>query len=482
MRPSSSSTLKSYASLTDAQQVAILAKVAAETGLAPRELQAILVSDWRIVGRPSQQPPPGDWTYWFLRCGRGFGKTLTGAQWTKTKALERPRTRIALVAPTFGDARDTMVEGETGLLSLLHDRDLRGGSRSSAWNRGTGELYFANRSKAQIFSSEKPDRLRGPQHHAAWCEEVSSWRDANRGDALETTWSNVKLGLRLGFHPQAIITSTPKANKLTKALIALPRDLLVMTTGSSYENRDNLAEAWWRDVVVPYEGTRLGRQEIHAEILEDVEGALWTLAMLDRLRVAHAPEMSRVVVAVDPNTSSDDTADDAGIVVCGRGAYDRFGYVLADETVTRGGPAVWAARAVDAFYEYQADRIVAEKNNGGEMVKLVIKQVDDAVPVKLVVATRGKRTRAEPIAALYESVAEGPTRTAKDPAVRHVGTFPDLEDEMTTWTEGMASPNRLDALVWGLWELMVKQRLGRAHTSMPRGRIPGVGRSAYTGM
>lgn len=467
-----------FASLNDGERTDLLQTVATETGVSVTDLKLVLATDWRIVGRPKQQPPlEDDWTFWFIRAGRGFGKTLAAAQWIKHKALAQSRRRIALIAPTFADVRETMIEGETGLLSICEPRDLRGGSRESAWNRSTGELVFANGSRCKSFSSEIPDRLRGPQHHYAWCEEVSSWKDAKRGDALETTWSNVKLGLRLGDHPQAVITSTPKANKLTKELLAISAPTMTVVTGSSYENRENLSETWWETVVAPYEGTRLGRQEILAELLEDVEGALWTLAQIETLRVPlPAPPMERIVVAVDPNASSNATADNAGIIVVGRGMSTKWGYVLADHTVVKGGPSAWAAAAVDAYHEYEADRIIAEKNNGGEMVKLVIKGVDPSVPVKLVWASRGKRTRAEPIAAMYESIDAGPNRPARGATVRHAGVFPELEDEMTNWDGEGDSPDRMDALVWGLWELMVKRPTDRkATTSMPKGRIPGVG-------
>ncbi len=442
-------------------------RYASRADLSVEEWVMRIRSDWRFIARPKQLAPPQPWDYWFIRAGRGFGKTLSGAQWTKEKAGEYPGCRIALVAPTLADVRVTMVEGETGLLSVLPEYALRGGTRDSAWNRTTCELFLANNSYLKGFSSETPNRLRGPQHHYAWGEEVSSWEDAKLGDALETTFSNLKLGLRLGAHPQAVFTSTPKANKLTKDVLKLEPPILAVTAGSSYENRDNLSEAWWKTVVQPYEGTRLARQEIMAELLEDVEGALWSQAQLDALRVTEAPALQRIVVAIDPNMSSEEAANDAGVIVAGRGHYDRQAYVLADQTITRGGPRAWARAAVDAYHEHKADRIIAEKNAGGEMVELTIHTVDAAVPVKLVNASRGKRTRAEPVASLYE----GDEEKGNPPRCHHVGNFPELEEQMCTWTPDADSPDRMDALVWALTELMLDGG-GPMRTSRPKGRIP----------
>lgn len=355
----------------------------------------------------------------------------------------------------------------TGLLSVFPPSALLGQSREQAWNRSIGELRLANGTRFRAFSSERPDRLRGPQHHYAWCTEVSSWNDAHKGDTLDTTWSNVKLSTRLGAHPRYGIDSTPKPNKLTKAILAIPGLRLVV--GSSYENRDNLSEQWWQEVIAPYEGSRVGLQEIHGQMLEDVEGALWTMALLDSLRVGEAPQLARVVVGVDPNVSSDEAANAAGIIVGGvdgRALLDRRGYVLADRTVTRGGPRAWAQAAVDAYHEFKADKIVAEKNNGGEMVEIMLKTIDPAVPVKLVSAARGKRTRAEPIASLYEGSDTVP------PRIFHVGSFPELEAEMCTWTPEAESPDRMDALAWTMSELMLGNVSKPGSSHVPRGRIP----------
>lgn len=450
------SVLKLFASLTPAERETALREARRASSLSEDVLKAVLLKDWRILGRPKQQAPPGDWTYWWIRAGRGFGKTLGGAQWVKQFVLEEePGCRFGLIASTFSDGRDTLIEGETGLLSILPAEALYGQSRETAWKVSRGELRLANGSRLRIFSSERPDRLRGPQFHGAWCEEISSWRDAHKGDVIDTTWSNVKLACRLGEHPRMCITSTPKPNKLTRALMAIPG--LELVTGSSYENRDNLSEQWWREVIAPYEGTRLGLQEIHAQILEDVEGALWTLALIDDLRVDQEPDLARIVVGVDPNASSDEAANSAGVIVAGRDGrsqFERHAYVLADRTITRGGPRAWAQAAVDAYHDFKADLIIAEKNQGGEMVEVMLKTVDPTVPVKLVSASRGKRTRAEPIASLYVGSDTIPGR------VHHVGSFPDLESEQTTWTPDADSPDRMDALVWALTELMLGGREG----------------------
>jgi phage terminase large subunit-like protein len=419
--------------------------------------------------------------------------TVSAAQWARARGLEAPRRRIAVIAPTLGDVRATCFEGETGLLSVFADSELLGGSRSVAWNKSLLELTLANGTIYKGFGSEEPNRLRGPQHHYAWCEETSSWKDAAKGAAvgsqMDTTWSNMTLGLRLGVHPRAVLTSTPKANRLTRELVELTktRAAYVLVRGSSYENRENLSDVWWQEVVAPLEGTRTGRQEIEAELLEDVEGALWTRAAIDAIRV-EAPvvqggwqrvaalrdewgdRMRKIVVGVDPNTTSGESADAAGIVVVGLGE-DGLGYVLDDRTQIKGGPKAWAAASVDAFHDWKADKIVAESNNGGEMVELTIKGYDSTVPVRLVTASRGKRTRAEPISALYFSDVEH----EKQATIRHVGAFPELEDEMTTWTPADESPNRMDALVWGFWELKMWKPATAPHGSfVAKGDIPGI--------
>lgn len=411
---------------------------------------------WEELARPEQVPPPGDWFVWLIMAGRGWGKTRTAAEWAAGKARRYPRCRVALVAATIADARDTMVEGESGLLACLDDAELRGGSRDSAWNRSLGELYLANGSRFKTFSSEKPWRLRGPQFHFAWGDESAFWDDAAKGVAADTTWSNLVIATRLParagwdaeYRTQVCVATTPRPVSLLRSRDPDParagltqRATTVITRGSTSANLANLSEAYKAQVVEPLQGTRLGRQELDAEILEDVEGALWTLAMIDADRAAAHPDLARVVVAVDPSGGSGPGSDEQGIVVAGLGV-DGDVYVLADRSCKL-SPHGWASRAVGAFREFTADRIVAERNFGGDMVESTIGQVDAGVPVKVITASRGKVQRAEPVAAAYEKHR-----------VHHVGSFTRLEDQMCTWTpvDG-TSPDRMDALVWAVTEL-----------------------------
>lgn len=476
------SRLDALASLSAEQRQRILTAEARQRGITVAALKAQYARSWQFTARAKQLPPAGNWMFWFLMAGRGFGKTKSAAEWTAEK-ITKTACRWGVIAPTLMDARQTCFEGVSGLLSVLPNEALLGGSRDIAWNRGEVILRLGNGTEVRGFSSERPDRLRGPELDGVWMEELSSWDDASHGDAMDTTWSNALLALRgerLG-DPQGVITSTPKANKLTRHVAGLEASgTVVMVRGSSYENRENLPEAWWRTVVAPLEGTRTGRQEIEAELLEDVEGALWTRAMIDAVRLTMSTgwqkdesvrnewgaKMQKLVVAVDPNTTSGESADAAGIVVVGLG-FDRLGYVLDDRT-QRGGPKAWAAASADAYHDWDADRIVAESNNGGEMVELTIKGYDPTVPVRLVTASRGKRTRAEPIAALYVTDEEHD----KHSTIRHVGVFPELEEEMVTWTPADESPNRMDALVWGMTDMKIWQPPVAYGSGVARGDIP----------
>lgn len=338
--------------------------------------------------------------------------------------------RIGVVAPTAAAARDVCIEGESGLLSVIPSPLVKD------WNRSLGEMHLTNGSQFKLFSADEPDRLRGYQHHRAWCDELASWR-------YPDAWDQLLLGLRLGQDPRVVVTTTPKPVAIVRDL--LTREAVVVTRGATYENAANLAPAALEQLRRRYENTRLGRQELYAEILDDVPGALWQRAQIDTLRIAKAPEMSRVVVAIDPAVTSGEDSDETGIVVCGRGVDGR-GYVLADRTC-RLSPDGWARRATVAYDEFQADRIIAEVNNGGDLVERVIRTVGGSYPYRAVRASRGKATRAEPIAALYEQGK-----------VHHVGGFPELEDQMCSYTpDGYdGSPDRVDALVWALTELMVE--------------------------
>lgn len=393
--------------------------------------------DWANVGRPSQQEPAGDWLVWLILAGRGWGKTRTGAEWLKAHALATPGTRWAVVAPTYADARDTCVEGESGLLAVLPP------DRVQQWNRSLGELTLTNGSRVKLFSADEPERLRGPQHHGAWCDEPASWRYGTEA------WDQLQFGLRLGDHPRTVVTGTPKPIRLVKELAARGEPEVVITRGSTFDNEANLAPAALAELRARYEGTRLGRQELYAELLLDTPGALWTQASIDVDRVEKAPTLTRVVTAIDPAVTAGEDSDETGIVVVGLGV-DGHAYVLADRSC-RTSPDGWARRAVAAHDEFEGDRIVAEVNNGGDLVERVVRTVDATVPYRAVRASRGKRVRAEPVAALYEQHR-----------VHHVGGLGDLEDQMCSWTpESGDSPDRMDALVWALTDLMLGEERRR---------------------
>ena len=399
---------------------------------------AALLHDWRFWARSNQLPPPGAWTTWLILAGRGFGKTRTGAEWVRSLA-EAPgnsHIRIALVADTLADARSVMVEGESGLLAIAppHQRPVFEPSKR--------RLVWPGGAQAFLYSAEAPEQLRGPQHHAAWCDELAKWR------RLEDTWHNMQLGLRLGDSPRVVVTTTPRPVALLKALMADPGTALIR--GSTFDNRGNLPAAFLRQITEKYAGTRLGRQEIDAEIIDDVPGALWSRTLIEAAQTRDTPALRRVVVGVDPPVTAGPTADACGIVVAGL-SEDGLYYVLADRTVAGVTVHGWARAAVAAYHEFDADRLVAEVNNGGDLVAALIDQVDPTVSYRAVRASRGKWARAEPVAALYEQGR-----------VRHMGRFPALEDEMATYVPGgamdMSSPDRMDALVWAVTDLMTSNQ------------------------
>lgn len=387
---------------------------------------------WRDIARPEQLAPEGAWLTWAFVAGRGAGKTRSAAEWVHERAMAEPGVRIALVGRTPADVRDVMIEGESGILAVAHDD-------APIYQSTKRRLTWGNGSIAQTYSAEVPSQLRGPQHHYAWADEAAAWTDAPKGDVLDTAWNNLMLGLRLGVAPRCVVTTTPKPNALTRTI--LERTSTVVTRGSTYDNLGNLASSFREQVLAAYEGTRIGRQELMGELLDDVEGALWTIGLLDETRVPQSPEMSRIVVAVDPSGGTGPNADEQGIVVAGQGV-DGDLYILADRSCSL-SPHGWASRAVAAFHEFSADRIVAERNYGGDMVESTIRQVQNDIPVKVITASRGKLQRAEPVAALYEQHR-----------VHHVGALSQLEDQMTTWTPASGtSPDRMDALVWAVTEL-----------------------------
>ncbi len=409
---------------------------------------AALEYDWRFWARPKQLPPPGgggDWTTWLVLAGRGFGKTRCGAEWVRAAVcgpspLARGASRrVALVAETAADARDVMVEGASGLLAV-HPRAFR-----PLYEPSKRRLTWPNGARATLYNAVEPDQLRGPQHDLAWCDELAKWRHA------EATWDQLQFGLRAGARPRQCVTTTPRPIRTLKTIIEDPDT--VITRGASSENLANLAPAFIKRILKRYEGTRLGRQELDGEILEDLPGALWSRARIEELRVARAPELVRVVVAVDPAAGSSAASDETGIVVAGLGA-DAHGYVLDDRSL-RGSPDAWGRAVVTAYHRWRADRVVGEVNHGGEMVEHVIRTVDPAAAYKAVRASRGKVRRAEPVAALDEQGR-----------VHHVGAFPELEDQMCAFTADFEragagfSPDRVDARVWALSELMLAETPG----------------------
>lgn len=393
--------------------------------------------NWKIIARPEQLAPRGDWQKWLLLAGRGFGKTRSGAEWVRDQVWTNGRRRGALVAPTAADARDVMIEGESGILNC-GPKDER-----PIYQPSKRKLVWPNGAVASIFSSEKPDRMRGPQYDFAWGEELGSWYIPPPTSADKDPLDMLLFGLRLGNNPQAIFTTTPRPTKHIKGLI---KDGGCITTrGNTYENRANLAQQFFDVIIAKYEGTRLGRQEIYAELLDDNPDAMFQSSDIAAGRVKKIPDtvrLVRIVVAVDPAAKSKETSDDTGIVVVGLGSDGHY-YVLADDTCHL-KPAGWAKQVVRSFNLNAADRVIGETNNGGEMVEAVLRTENKDIPYKEVHASRGKAMRAEPIASLYEQHK-----------VHHVGVFPKLEDEMTEWSplEDQYSPNRLDALVWGLSEL-----------------------------
>lgn len=392
---------------------------------------------------------------WLIQAGRGWGKSRTGGEWIIEQA-RTPGRRLALVGRTAADVRDVMVEGESGILNIAHP-----GERP-VYYPSKRRLVWANGSQATTYSADEPNLLRGPQHHGAWADEVAAWQ-------YPDAWDQLKFGLRLGTNPQVVVTTTPRPTDLIRDIIKDPST--VRTRGSTYDNKANLAASFFSAILTKYEGTRLGRQEIDGDLLEDTPGALWTRTLLDRLRLRHTmvadpngyegqslrlvlPTIVRTVVAIDPSVSTDGDKDECGIVASGLGA-DGHAYPLKDASGSM-SPTDWAKRAVDVYDELKANSIVAEANNGGELVRTTIeaycrdrKDKDGRrlmMPsIKLVHASKGKRARAEPISTHYEAGR-----------VHHVGTFAELEDEMCTWDAATAvkSPNRIDALVWGLTELL----------------------------
>lgn len=397
--------------------------------------------------REKQRPPAGmDWFVWLILAGRGFGKTRTGAEWLAHRMERSPGTYWALVAPTFDDGRDTMVEGESGLEMVLDAHKIR-----YEWNRSLGQLVLRdNNARVDLFSSKTPEALRGPNLAGAWGDEPATWIYP------EETWDNLLLMTRKGT-PQIALTGTPQPSAFVKKLKKTEAD--VITTGSSHENKPNLSERWYKKVVEPLEGTRKGRQEIYAEILEDVEGALWSSDQIDFCRRDEPEQLSRLLVAVDPSVSAK-SGDECGITV--GGIWQDHGYLL-DDLSLQAPPEAWAREVIKAYKQYEADAIVCEVNQGYDLVRSLIHGIDKTVNVQTVVASRGKLTRAEPVAALYGDPTN--PETWGSGRIHHVKgkDFAILEEQMTSWVQGdRNSPDRLDSLVW-LFTKLLKLDVKRDH-------------------
>lgn len=413
-------------------------------GLAPRP--------WRAQARPKQLPPDdprhhlpdengyacgctgvdNDYSVWLVSAGRGLGKTMLGSNWIVEQALKHPGSEWAVIAPTFRDVSKTCIAGSTGVLAALQPGELVNYNRSA--------LALTLRGGATIwgYSADQPERLRGANLWGAWCDEIGSWRYP------DTWYASLMPALRIGEHPRVVATTTPRVVALIRDLMTREDGSVHVTTGSTWENAANLSTAALAELRRRYDGTRLGRQELEGELLQDIEGALWQRDDIDACRIIPdaVPELVRVVVSIDPAVTSGEDADETGIIVAGEGR-DQRGYVLADLTM-QGTPDACMRKAVGAYYAYQADCIIAEVNNGGDYVRDLLRTVDPLVPYRAVRASRGKMVRAEPVSALYEQHR-----------VSHAGVFPELEDQMCTWVPDspLGSPDRVDALVWAFSEL-----------------------------
>jgi len=416
------SLVEEIALLPEDAQTELLATLDEETWLT-------VASCWAYQARPEQLPPAWPWEYWLLIGGRGSGKTRPAAEQVHCWAAEGGY--IALVGETSAEVRDVMVEGPSGLLATAWPEN------PCTYSPSKRRVVWANGAWGTTFSGDEPDQLRGPNAHKAWVDELAKFKYP------QETWDNLELILRAGEHPQAVVSTTPRPLPLLTALMADTHHNAVVRY-STYANLANLAPSFIERVVRRYEGTRLGRQELYAEILEDTPGALWTRGLLDQYRVAKAPALQRLLVGIDPG-------HDAGIVVVGLGE-NGHGYVLDDASVS-GTPTIWGTAAVVAYHKFGANQLIPERNHGGEMVEATIRAIDPDVAVETVWASQGKYARAEPVSALYEQGR-----------IHHVGMFALLEDELCNWVpgEGLPSPNRLDALVWALTKLMVQKPAPKA--------------------
>ncbi len=426
---SSASLASSLAQLPKDRRDQILASLTDEES-------KLLAHEWRFWGRPGQFTPAGDrWFIWLILAGRGFGKTRSVVECVQEEVEVGRAGRIGIAGATAADVRDILIEGESGFLA-----------KAAPWNRPLYEpskrrLTWHNGARATLFSADEPDRFRGPQHDFFVADELAAWR-------YPEAWDQAMLGLRLGKRPRAVVATTPRPTDIIRGLLAREGADVVVTRGKTRDNRANLAPTFHAQIVRKYEGTRLGRQELDGEVLDDAPGALWKRGRIDELRIKNpkdVPAFKRVVVAVDPAVSSSEDSDETGIVCVGLGV-DGHAYVIEDGSLSMATPNQWAQQVVAIYNRHKADRVIAEVNNGGDLVEANIRVAAPKLSFKKVHASRGKAVRAEPIAALYEQGK-----------VHHIGCFAKLEDQMVTWDPAFSekSPDRMDALVWGLTELML---------------------------
>jgi len=415
--------IKSIALLSEQERANLL------NSLTDEEAEDLLY-DWSVWARPHQLPPPGEWLTWMILTGRGWGKTRTGAEWVTDQAKKGAK-HIALIGQTKADVRDTMIEiGPSSILKISNPKFY------PKYESSKRRIVWPNGCIGTIYSGDEPDQVRGPSHDRAWIDELAKFKYP------QDIWNNLMFGLREGEDMRILVTTTPRPIPIIKNLIKDPNTIPIR--GSTYENKDNLPKKYFDYVIAPYVGTRLGKQEIEGKILDDNPDALWTRKIIDNNRKNKFPELVRVVIAVDPEATANEKSSETGIIAIGLSA-DGHGWLLGDDSL-RASPDEWGNAVVTAYHKYNADRIIGEVNNGGDMIEYVIKTVDPNVSYKSVRASRGKYIRAEPVAALYEQGK-----------IHHIGNFPDLEDQLCEWVPGEKSPDRLDALVWGVTELMLDE-------------------------
>ena len=387
-----------------------------------------LLFDWKVWARSHQLPPEGNWLTWLILTGRGWGKTRTGSEWVIDHARKGAK-HIALIGQTVADVRDTMIKvGPASILKISHPKFM------PEYTPSNRILEWPNGVIATTYSGDKPDQVRGPSHDFVWMDELAKFQYP------DDVWANLMFGLREDEDMRILVTTTPRPIKLIKDLVKDKNTITVR--GSTCENKDNLPKKYFEQVIAPYVGTRLGQQEIEGKILDDNPNALWTRKMIEDSRVNKHPNLIRVVIGVDPEASDTETSAETGIIAAGL-ADNGHGYILGDDTV-KGKPDRWGNAVITSYYKYRGDRIIGEVNNGGDMIEYVIKTIDENVSYKSVRATKGKYIRAEPVSALYEQGK-----------IHHVGNFIELEDQLCEWEPGEKSPDRMDAEVWAITELML---------------------------